>query len=324
MKQTGPFHAGEIAVQEAVGERHIAERVGAIVSNHLPSPAFGFLEQQPYLIAASLSAEQQVWATILWGQRGFARASDSGQQVSLNRAGIHPSPHEQLWANLEANPRIGLLAIELVQRKRIRVNGRVAKLTNEELVVDIEEAYPNCPKYIQRREMIVRPETEQSQEHQLQEGKVLNDSQIALIKTADTTFVASINASTGLDASHRGGLPGFIEVLSPTQLRIPDYPGNSMYNTLGNLQSNPHVGMVFLDFEVDANRESKRIRMLQITGQAQIQLNQNDPENRTGGTGRFWTMDVEATREWTSARSIDWSYIDASPFNPVTVPLRSS
>ena len=55
----------------------------------------------------------------------------------------------------------------------------------------------------------------------------------------DVLFIATAHATRGADASHRGGNPGFIEVLDGKTVRIPDYAGNSMFNTLGNLVVNP-------------------------------------------------------------------------------------
>ena len=65
-----------------------------------------------------------------------------------------------------------------------------------------------------------------------------------------------------MNASHRGGPPGFVEVVDDRTLRIPDYVGNSMLNTLGNLTVNPHAGLVVLDFGPN--------RTLQLTRRAEI------------------------------------------------------
>jgi hypothetical protein len=60
-----------------------------------------------------------------------------------------------------------------------------------------------------------------------------------------------------------GGIPVLIKVESPEKLIIPDYHGNLMFNTLGNLQVNPRAGVVFPDFEGG--------RTLQLTGRVTIQ-----------------------------------------------------
>ncbi len=61
--------------------------------------------------------------------------------------------------------------------------------------------------------------------------------------------------------SHKGGNPGFIQVVSDTELNFPDYVGNSMFNTIGDIMVNPHVGLLFLDF--------MHGHTLQLTGKAE-------------------------------------------------------
>jgi hypothetical protein len=69
------------------------------------------------------------------------------------------------------------------------------------------------------------------------------------------------------------------------RIRVPDYSGNGMFNTFGNLQLNNKAGVLFIDFF--------RQQALQLTGVAQVLFEQEDSENRTGGTYRFWTLDIE-------------------------------
>ncbi len=69
-------------------------------------------------------------------------------------------------------------------------------------------------------------------------------------------FIATADAEGRPDCSYKGGLPGFVRVLDERTLAIPDYDGNGMYRTWGNVLVNPHVGLLFLDFE-----NPKRIRV---------------------------------------------------------------
>ena len=66
----------------------------------------------------------------------------------------------------------------------------------------------------------------------------------------------------GADVSHRGGEPGFVRVAAPYRVLIPDYSGNMMFNTLGNLAADPRVGVLVIDFDSGAT--------LQISGRATI------------------------------------------------------
>ncbi|MBI5039672.1 MAG: pyridoxamine 5'-phosphate oxidase family protein, partial [Gammaproteobacteria bacterium] len=139
-------------------------------------------------------------------------------------------------------------------------------------------------------------------------GSLLTPDQQTWIGQADTLFVASAHPEYGADASHRGGKPGFVEVMSPRCLRIPDYAGNSMFNTLGNFECFPHAGLAFVDFEHG--------RLLQLSGRPAIRWDVADSYRRTGGTGRFWDLEIEAWQESKLALQLNWEFLDYSRFNP--------
>jgi predicted pyridoxine 5'-phosphate oxidase superfamily flavin-nucleotide-binding protein len=82
------------------------------------------------------------------------------------------------------------------------------------------------------------------------------DEDRAFIQRSAMFFIASADAQGRPDCSYKGGLPGFVRVLDGRTLAIPDYDGNGMYRTWGNVLVNPHVGLLFLDFEAP-----KRIRV---------------------------------------------------------------
>ena len=62
-------------------------------------------------------------------------------------------------------------------------------------------------------------------------------------------FLATADADGRPDCSYKGGMPGFVRIITPTTLAFPDYDGNGMFKSLGNILVNPHVGMLFIDFE---------------------------------------------------------------------------
>lgn len=76
------------------------------------------------------------------------------------------------------------------------------------------------------------------------------------IERAAMVFVATADADGHPDCSYKGGMPGFVRVVDDTTLAFPDYDGNGMYRTWGNVLVNPHVGLLFIDFE-----NPKRIRV---------------------------------------------------------------
>ncbi len=88
------------------------------------------------------------------------------------------------------------------------------------------------------------------------------DEDRAFIERSPMFFIATADADGRPDCSYKGGLPGFVRVLDERTLAIPDYDGNGMYRTWGNVLVNPHVGLLFLDFE-----NPKRLR---VNGTARI------------------------------------------------------
>ncbi len=84
----------------------------------------------------------------------------------------------------------------------------------------------------------------------------------AFIERSSMFFIATADAHGHPDCSYKGGLPGFVRVLDDHTLAIPDYDGNGMYRSWGNVMVNPHVGLIFPDFE-----NQKRIR---VNGTAKV------------------------------------------------------
>src|SRR3990172_1059027 len=92
-----------------------------------------------------------------------------------------------------------------------------------------------------------------------------SESDKAFIENSIYFFLATADAEGRPDCSFKGGLPGFVRVLDARTLAFPSYDGNGMFKSLGNLVVNPHVGMLFIDFE-----SPKRLR---VNGQATIHEN---------------------------------------------------
>lgn len=90
----------------------------------------------------------------------------------------------------------------------------------------------------------------------------LGPEQIAEIETAPFFFLATAHGDS-VDCSFKGGPPGFVQVTSPTTLEWPDFDGNSMYRSLGNLSLSPNVGLLFIRFDAHSYR-------LRVNGQAEI------------------------------------------------------
>src|SRR5215467_15882340 len=136
------FHEGERAVQRRAGVERVAAQVGRNILSFVP-PEFGtFLSRQPFVVVASQDEHGRVWASLIAGGVGFARALDD-RQVLL--AGM-PSLGDPLEGTLDRPPaQIGVLAIEFGTRQRIRLNG-VARRTGDGVLLTVTEAFGNRSK----------------------------------------------------------------------------------------------------------------------------------------------------------------------------------
>ncbi|HKM61405.1 MAG TPA: pyridoxamine 5'-phosphate oxidase family protein [Acidisphaera sp.] len=88
------------------------------------------------------------------------------------------------------------------------------------------------------------------------------DQDRALIEAAPFFFVATASGEH-VDCSMRAGEPGFVKIVGPGTLEWPEYDGNSMYRTLGNISRNPRVGLLFVKFDGRTSR-------IRINGMATI------------------------------------------------------
>ncbi len=145
-----PFHDGEIAVQERAGERDLARRHGAAISSRIIPGALSFLARQRLLAVSAAGDDGHLWASVWCGQPGFVRSED-GQRVSILPSLMAASPDDPVLRRLGIGRDLGILAIELASRRRLRINGPVERISPEEIGVLVRESVPNCPKYIQRR-----------------------------------------------------------------------------------------------------------------------------------------------------------------------------
>jgi len=309
MTTNKPYHEGELFVQDKLGVTDTARMNGSVISNLIPGGALNFIAQQSMVVLGSVDTDNQIWTSVLFGTPGFINAQDAST-INIDLSTTGTTDADPLWRNIETRDRIGMIVIELGSRRRLRVNGRLNKISSDHYQIKVEQAYPNCPQYIQRRHINKARIYKQQNLSPTEYGRYLNEEQRTVISKSDTFFVSSAHPDHGVDTSHRGGQPGFIEVVSNNLLQIPDYPGNSMFNTLGNFQVNPHAGLVFIDF---VNK-----KLLQLTGRANVLWNVDSSEAETAGTLRYWQFTIESWIESDIAFDIEWEYLDASPFNPVT------
>jgi predicted pyridoxine 5'-phosphate oxidase superfamily flavin-nucleotide-binding protein len=90
-----------------------------------------------------------------------------------------------------------------------------------------------------------------------------SESDRAFIEAAGFFFLATADAGGRPDCSFKGGLPGFVRVAAPDELAFPDYDGNGMFRSLGNIAVNPAVGMLFIEMGATPRR-------LRVNGSATV------------------------------------------------------
>ena len=307
MNEQSLFHPGELAVQALANEADIAQRNAIVVSKHIIKGALSFIGQQSMTVISSTDENNQIWTSVLLGEPGFIKARDD-QHILIDRKKIIQQPKDPLWRNIEKNSQVGLVIIELSTRRRLRVNGNIKVLASGEYEVTVAQAYPNCPKYIQRRQPHLSKSVLTYNTPLPLLGSELTSEQLALITRSDSFFVGSGVVEHHNDASYRGGDPGFVSIVNNRQLLIPDYKGNSMFNTLGNFESNENAGLAFIDFEGN--------KLLQLTGTAKVLWEQLDESNSSGGTKRYWHFNVINWQETKLPAALNWTFFEYSPHNP--------
>jgi uncharacterized protein len=299
------FHSGEISVQTQAGKREEAEKLCSAISSFIKPAAQEFLRTQQLAIASTVDINDKVWASLLTGQPGFIQVlNQQTLQINLQNHGS-PITTDPIYQNLHNNQDIGLLVIDLANRRRSRFNGK-AEILRISINIHIKQAFFNCPKYIQVRH-IKKAKTESIGQSETFTSNVLSEKNQLWIAQADTFFIASFHPESGADASHRGGFPGFVKVLNSSKLLFPDYTGNNMFQTFGNLLVNPNAGLLFIDFaEGD---------IMQLTGKAKV-IWDAERLSEFAGAERLVEYDIEQVLESKNASSLRWRFGEYSPVNP--------
>ncbi|MEM9071224.1 MAG: pyridoxamine 5'-phosphate oxidase family protein [Myxococcota bacterium] len=238
------FHPGEQAIQRRYGrlEKNV-QMAQRLLHHELPAQHAAFYPILPWVALAWVDAQDWPRLRLLSGAPGFASPRND------THLAIEVAPGDPLRDALNEGALVGMLGLEFPTRRRNRLHG-VAHWTADRLVIAIKQAYGNCPQYIQARELT--PHGNDSIPRAREPALDVDARQ--LIDNADTFFIASAylgpedEESSGADASHRGGRPGFAKVVAPDTLHFVDYPGNTLFNTLGNLLEHPPCTLVFVDF----------------------------------------------------------------------------
>jgi uncharacterized protein len=288
---TSGFHNGELAVQARVG----ASFPGRI-RDVIPPIAAQFAASREVCMVAGLGADRRVWTTMLAGPPGFVQAV--GEHALRVRARPHRS--DPLADGLTGGVPIGLLMYD--DHRRMRVNG-VARADGDGIVIDADQVFSNCGRYISDR----RGTAIDQLPVEVTEGRELSWGQRDLVRGSDTFFIGSRHPDGFADCSHRGGNPGFVRVDGADRLSWPDYDGNNMFMTLGNITLDPRVGLLFLDWT--------RGTLLQVSGRATIDWSERAAAELPGAQ-RVVRLRIDAVRETVHGVPMTWSAPVFSRDNP--------
>jgi predicted pyridoxine 5'-phosphate oxidase superfamily flavin-nucleotide-binding protein len=298
----GLFHSGELEVQERAGVRHQAAKIGSGIHAEISAPYAEFLRARRWVVAAGLAPDGSLWASAISGETGFLDAIEAGRL----RVAARPIDGDPVAAALRDGADVGLVAIDLAHRRRVRVNGRV-EVRDGGFDVVTREVFGNCPRFIQARVAGESPAERAPVDSR--ESRSLDAAARAWIAGADTFFIATRSDEAGADASHRGGEPGFVEAVDGARLFWGDYSGNRMFQTLGNLATDPRAGLLFIDFDAG--------RTLQLSGRAKVDWDA-DRAARVAGAERVVDFTVERVVETAGRAELRAILVERSPHNPRT------
>ncbi|MDM0087359.1 MULTISPECIES: pyridoxamine 5'-phosphate oxidase family protein [unclassified Variovorax] len=275
-----PWHAGELAIQQSVGVVEHMDRPGRLyVRSFLLDQHRTFYPLLPSIAIGAVDRAGDVWATMRAGAPGFLQSPDAGTlQVRSRRDPVDPAE-----AGMEDGDALGMVGVDPMTRRRNRVNGTVRREGAEGFDLAVAQSFGNCPRYIQNRRFSLVRDPQEPARPAAVHLDALDGRARQLITAADTFYVASYvdreDGTRQVDVSHRGGKPGFVRIGDDGVLTIPDFNGNLFFMTLGNLQSNPKAGLLFVD---PATGD-----MLQMSGDTELLL--DSPEIAAfEGAERLW------------------------------------
>ncbi len=302
-----PWHTGERLLQATIGvDARLAEVGPRVVRDYMPDQHRDFFAMLPSIVIGTVAPDGRPWATVRAGHPGFLHSPDPRQlDVTLVRDASDPAD-----PGMEDGNAIGLLGIQPATRRRNRMNGVIHRADAQHFHVAVGQSFGNCPQYIQKREPVMTRDPSRPGEVAPEVLDALDSRARALISHADSFFVATYvdlpDGQRQVDVSHRGGKPGFVRVDDDGGLTIPDFAGNTFFNTLGNMMVNPVAGLVFVSYATGD--------LLQLSGRTEV-LTDSPDIARFDGAQRLWRFIPEVVIRRDSALPLRWD-IDPDGASP--------
>ena len=301
-----PWHEGELELQRSVGMAEQMDPVGRkVLRTYLLDQHREFYPLLPFIVIGAVDPDGAPWATIRAGQPGFLHSPDR-LTLDVEAARDRSDPAER---GMEDGDPIGMVGVDLITRRRNRLNGTVSRSADDRFSVTVGQSFGNCPRYIQNRQFaFIRDPAASSTPAAIVSDRLEGEAR-KIIEEADTFFVASYadrGAGREVDVSHRGGKPGFVRINADGSLTVPDFNGNLFFSTLGNFMINPRAGLVFVDHESGG--------LLQLTGAVEVVL--DSPEIAAfDGAERLWRFTPEKIVLRPEALPLRWTFAE-NGFSP--------
>ncbi|KAK7942802.1 uncharacterized protein PG986_011915 [Apiospora aurea] len=338
------WHAGERAIhQTLLGAR---ERPRDNPTYRGLTPSYGYrVQSSPLVTFGTLDRDGRPWTTVWGGEAGFCRPVAQGV-LGIRGAAVDARFDPVLDALFgggtgqggiqdgevvrpEGGRVMSGLSIDLETRDRVKLAGRMVAgavsltaqdgaLADLQMAFQVTESLGNCPKYLNKKRIVPQiPRPHLASQGRL--GLPLSGEAIELVHKADLFFISSKHSAAdngseaeSMDTNHRGGPAGLVRVFrndasEGVTLVYPEYSGNRLYQTLGNLQTDPSVGLAIPDFETGD--------VLYLTGRASILIG-DKAAAYLPCTKLAVRIDVQEARFVKDGLPFRGSAIDYSPYNP--------
>lgn len=332
-----PFHEGETRMHKQLKVPSLDNPTAGMLTQQ----AVFMLQKAPLLAIGTLDSEGHPWTSLWGGEPGFSEPLGSGVVGTRTPVDSSWDPVVQALVGHAAkgemakgnDKMVSGLSFDLMTRKRVKIFGRVmagcvdeletaskddpekgseppnVKQDQIQLVTRIEQSLGNCPKYINQYEIQPAPVASKL----AYEGPSLSPEAKSLILGSDMFFLSSAT-DQDMDTNHRGGPSGFVRIISDTEIVYPEYSGNRLYQSLGNLDVNPKIGLTFPNYVTGD--------VLYATGTTEILIG-GDAAALLPGSNLAIKIKLHKVRLVQSGLPFRGKRREPSPYNPLVRALAS-